>query len=150
MFFSSVSISFPQSAGQLLEEHFPKRMMQHSKWPRGRLCSNLNQKSLTLSDGYLAVLVKGVHRSSSAPLGLLTALDQVRTELATVQRAVKVTRQVPIHMANPSESQLPTPHRLNRTHGLTCPGCSVRHRVGYLGISDCPVITHIRPPKCLL
>lgn len=27
--------SAPQSAGQLLEEHFSKRMMQHSEWPWG-------------------------------------------------------------------------------------------------------------------
>lgn len=36
-------------------EHFPNRMMQHSKWPQGLLPSTLNQKLLMLSDGCLAV-----------------------------------------------------------------------------------------------
>ena len=99
--FSSVSISFPQSAGQLLEEHFPKRMMQHSEWPWGLLCSNLNQKSLTLSDGCLAVLVKGAHSSSSAPRGLLRvpANWPIRTELAAVQGPLKAARWILIYTA---------------------------------------------------
>lgn len=69
MLLPSVSISCPQPAGQLFEEHFPKRMIQHSKRPKGLLCSNLTQKSL--SDGYLAIFGKGVHSSRYLPPWLL-------------------------------------------------------------------------------
>ena len=149
--FSSVSISFPQSAGQLLEEHFPKRMMQHSEWPWGLLCSNLNQKSLTLSDGYLAVLVKGAHSSSSAPRGLLRAPANrpIRTELAAVQGPLKAARWILIHMAilgrvgaTASETTHSEQDPWPDVARLEC----VCQKAGCVGTADCPVITHIRPP----
>lgn len=127
VFFPSVSISFPQPVGQFRWEHFPIRMMQHSKRPQGLLCANLNQKSLTLSGGYLAIFMKRVHSSSCLLLGSwwLWLADHIGIELATVQQALKVTEWVLIHIANHGEPQLQRPHRLNKTSGLTGPSWGV-------------------------
>lgn len=120
----SVSILFPHSAGQLLREHFPERMIQHSKWPKGLLCSNLNQKSLSLSDGHLAVSGEG---SSQQQLPTSSAPDSsgppARSGL-TRSRATGLPSLWPTQAppANHGEPQLQRPRGLKGTRGLTCPG----------------------------